>query len=192
MADGKQRSLRKLLDSRLAREEIPRFVAEMQGMHDRAVGVLAATLVEDALEHLMLARMTKLTRDEYQALFQGTSPLSTFSARIRVSRAFKVIGKAQMLDMALIKDIRNVFAHSRLPISFQTREISERVQKIGIIKTFIQAGALLKMMGNDLAEEANFASFDQRDPRIRYILSCALYDQMLRLSPHDPDFDEDE
>jgi hypothetical protein len=62
--------------------------------------------------------------------FDGQGPLSTFSAKIDVAHAFEIIGDDEVSDFHAIRNIRNAFAHTTVPLHFDSPEIASRFQAL--------------------------------------------------------------
>jgi hypothetical protein len=64
-----------------------------------------------------------LKSDERSKLFGFEGAVGTFSAKIIVAYAMKIIGPITYSDLNIIKLLRNEFAHSRVPFDFQTPQV---------------------------------------------------------------------
>jgi hypothetical protein len=73
---------------------------------------------EDALQTAIAANL-KVDADDAK-LFGYDSPMGTF----RIASAIGIIGPATKNDLNLVKAIRNTFAHSKIPMNFETPEIA--------------------------------------------------------------------
>ena len=83
--------------------------------------ILAGTLVEDCLRALLISRMAPgVEKDEPKDLFGPMKPLSSFSAKIRMGFALKLYGERTFHDLQLLRELRNLFAHGKLAIDFDT------------------------------------------------------------------------
>ena len=83
--------------------------------------ILAGTLVEDSLRALLISRMAPgVGKDGPKDLFGPMKPLSTFSAKIRMGFALKLYGERTFHDLELLRKLRNLFAHGKLAIDFNT------------------------------------------------------------------------
>jgi hypothetical protein len=103
------------------REALDAFEKELYGTSDRVTAVMLGATVETALEKLLASRMRKdLNSDERSKLFGFEGAVGTFSAKIIVAYAMKIIGPITYSDLNIIKLLRNEFAHSRVPFDFQT------------------------------------------------------------------------
>ena len=99
------------------------IMAEMSGESDRATLILISSFLEDILMAKIQARLRPLNSDETAGLFGPDRPLSSFSAKINLAYALRIIRKAARDDLNLIRELRNVAAHSRLSITLMTPEI---------------------------------------------------------------------
>lgn len=86
---------------------------------DRGLAVMAAALVENALEVCIRARLADPGQDISNAWFQGlNAPFASFAAKIKLGRALAIYGPAMEKRLSTIKDVRNAFAHSAIPLGF--------------------------------------------------------------------------
>jgi mannitol operon repressor len=109
--------------------QLSQTFAEVFGQTDRASAIVAAALLEEVLERLLLAFI--LEHDTAKRdLVDGMAPLSTLSAKINASFHLGLISEAQFEDLKIIKDVRNDFAHSFEPITFETPRIKDRCMRL--------------------------------------------------------------
>jgi hypothetical protein len=90
-----------------------RFIAlveEMSGESDRAVAIVGAAWVEEALSDAVRPFLHAHDKSQ-ERLFSGNAPLSTFSAKIDLARLLGIITDQIWSDLHSIRDIRNTFAH---------------------------------------------------------------------------------
>jgi hypothetical protein len=73
--------------------------------------LVAAGLVEDWLEKLLLTAGRELTNDNAGRIFGPMGSLGTFSAKIEIAYSFGLIEEHVRDDLRLIKSIRNNFAY---------------------------------------------------------------------------------
>ncbi|MBE7478977.1 MAG: hypothetical protein HS104_03155 [Polyangiaceae bacterium] len=99
-----------------------RVYVEFKGESDRAVALLAAAFLDHELECL-LRRFFREVRVA-DSLFKPMQPLSSFSARTKLSYVLALIDVRSYRDLNRIRKIRNVFAHDRHPRAFADPEIS--------------------------------------------------------------------
>jgi hypothetical protein len=109
---------------------------EFYGESDRACAILLSGMVESALEGALRSVLRPdLSSDLAKRLFEGDGVISTFSAKINLGFALAVFGAKSKHDLELIKLMRNAFAHCRLPLKFETPEVSEVCEHLRIPDT---------------------------------------------------------
>lgn len=99
-------------------------IAHIDGMEqefylgsDRSAVILQAASVEMSLETLIISKMRRdFPEDLRGRLFEGNGPLSTFSSKILIGYALDLYGPVFRHDLDIIKELRNGFAHVRLPM----------------------------------------------------------------------------
>lgn len=103
-------------------------VEGFHGESDRGAAVLAGGFVENYLAIFLRAYTVdaKVTSE----IFDAMGPLSSFSQRTAVARAFGFMSKGQYEDLTLIRKIRNHFAHHPLDTSFATPEVQSLCLKL--------------------------------------------------------------
>lgn len=62
-------------------------------------------------------------------LFGPMKPLSGFSAMIRLGFALRLYGELTFHDLELLRELRNLFAHGRLAIDFDTPGVKWAIEK---------------------------------------------------------------
>ena len=114
---------------------------------DRATAIVAASYVQDVLRFALSNRFVALSTKEYRDLFNFPTPLSSFSALIKVSYAVGLCAKPVRDDLEIIRDIRNGFAHAMIPVTFNTQEIKTSVDKLCFIQSKIDSGERIFFFG---------------------------------------------
>jgi hypothetical protein len=105
---------------------------EIREASDRAVAILAATFVEDALEYALIDRSLKhLDERTHNRLFER-GPLQNFDAKILLTSALGLTGPRITANLFKLKSIRNVFAHARINVSFKTKEIHDLCMSLNL------------------------------------------------------------
>ena len=103
----------------------------MLSQHAEAGNALvAAGLVEDGLEKLLLHAVIPLSNTLAAKIFDGLGPLSQFSAKIEIAYIFRLVDEATYKDLLAIKEIRNRFAHTSRFVNFQSEEIKTACQRL--------------------------------------------------------------
>jgi len=92
--------------------------------------VIAAAVLDEILQMLLLARFIELGSKRKEALFDKIgAPLWTLSAKIEVAFALGVISNEARLAAHFIRDVRNKFAHQIEALSFDHPDIAEIIEK---------------------------------------------------------------
>src|SRR5439155_15847845 len=136
-------------------------------MPDQAVALICTAWIERSLERVILSRMTRLTKSQRADLFVGLAPLATLTAKIRLAFALKIIGPSAVTDLEIIKDIRNQFAHSFHPLTFQTRAIALACRRL---KTPERTYYLSLTKAQRASTEID--PIAANDPRTRFATAC--------------------
>lgn len=104
------------------------FFGAFRSESDRACAVLARSLLENQLRDLLSATLSEATPKADRELFEGTGPLATFSARIRIAERLGLITKDESHDLNLVRKVANEFAHGLdHEMSFETESIRSRI-----------------------------------------------------------------
>jgi hypothetical protein len=111
------------------KEQIAIFLEELKTQSDRGAAVIAAAVLDDLLELLILERFIELGSERRESLFKRTgAPLSSFSAKIEVSYALGVISNGIRLGLHLIRDVRNEFAHRIEQVTFDHPDVAKIIE----------------------------------------------------------------
>jgi hypothetical protein len=130
-------ALKKLLKGRPTDEEVGSIFFEM-GEDGARGSILAGTsFLEDVLKGAIMHRFGHLNAKELKDLFDGTAPLSTFSAKIKIAYAMGVIGKLTRHDLEKMRELRNAAAHSARHITFKIPEIANMVLGLHSLKDVV-------------------------------------------------------
>jgi hypothetical protein len=91
---------------------------------DRSQAIVASALLEQALEYGLSSNFV-LSATETHALFadQDDGGVSSFASKIKLAFALGIIEKLVRSELVAIKNIRNVFAHTRASVTFATPDI---------------------------------------------------------------------
>jgi hypothetical protein len=151
--------------------DLPILEKELFGSNDRATAVMMASVVDMAIQNLLIKRLrSDLKPAERRDLFGERGPLGTFSAKINMAYAVGAIGPIAHADLHLIRTIRNEFAHSRRSFDFSTPETANVCAHLQIPDL---PGAIMPSgFGRDFAtiEEWNNA-VDKNNPKQRYLMA---------------------
>ena len=110
----------------LSPEHIPDLKKAFKEESDRGLAILLATLAEHGLEWGIYRRMPGLGEALRKKTFSGDkAPLGTFSAKITMGRAMGIYGPETERLLNDVRAIRNMFAHTLMPIKFSTPGVAE-------------------------------------------------------------------
>jgi hypothetical protein len=99
--------------------------------NDRGACILRATNTEIALTHAIF-RILEWDVDTRGRLTSEEGPMSNFAQKIHLGRALRIYGSAMHHNLDYIRAIRNAFAHSHVPITFETAEIARAVGELKV------------------------------------------------------------
>jgi len=120
-------ALRQLSYKEATIEEIEEFQRQIaHETNERGACILMATNVELALNHAVF-RVLDWDEDTFGQLTSAEGPAGTLSQKIHLGRALRIYGKETQHNLDHIRLIRNAFAHSHAPISFETKEVKDAV-----------------------------------------------------------------
>jgi DNA-binding MltR family transcriptional regulator len=72
-------------------------------------------------------------------IFENRGPLADFHSKILIAVGFGIIPPNLGDDMHRVKRIRNVFAHAKLDVTFNTVQISSEIQEFRMLKAMKRA-----------------------------------------------------
>ena len=88
----------------------------------RGAAILIAANVELALD---MALRTYLNSDRLNLVFGLNKALGSFANKTAMAYALGMFNDEMYANLELIRDIRNTFAHSQCPITFETPQVSD-------------------------------------------------------------------
>jgi hypothetical protein len=100
-------------------------MAEIEQQTDRGAAIVGGAHVDIVLREAISARVGA-PDDIDKLLLENSGPLQDFGARIQIAFAIGIYGRAAYNDLRIIKDVRNVFAHSADAIDFSHSYVAER------------------------------------------------------------------
>jgi len=104
----------------------------VEGNDDASVALRAASLVELSLTESLLSRLWTKNGKADEELTGIDGPIATFARKIRMAEAMRVIGPDTRYELDTIKAIRNAFAHSHRPLSFDSVPVKELCQTLKV------------------------------------------------------------
>jgi hypothetical protein len=100
---------------------------------DRTAAIVASATVEDGLRQALSSRL-KIDPDEKKIFEKQGAPLETFASRIVMAYGLKMIGPNVRKDLDAIRKVRNAFAHSSHPVTFETSAIRDSCKELFTLK----------------------------------------------------------
>ena len=138
-------------------EELKRDTAHIDAAtsleSDRGVALTMAAFFDLTLAKLLRARFASAKQPQLiEPLFGAFGPLSTFSAKIRISYAIDLLQEWMALDLNLVRQIRNEFAHSLEPKTFSDPTIDKLVNRM---KGYEKAQERTERLGGERSAPTN-------------------------------------
>lgn len=136
-------------ESRVWHDKREKIWEELLQEGDRAVGVIGAAMVDEAIVWAIKRRLRK-DRETDRILDPSAGPLGSASARIRLAYVLGVVGQKHYGDLNIINDIRNKFAHNTLiddnhhkpaKVTFKTQIIADWCKNLWLPKQSPKGGA---------------------------------------------------
>jgi hypothetical protein len=106
------------------------YVERLKGESDRGAIILAGSMIDDAVGHMLASRMPALNSDERARMFGYDGVAGSFSSRLRLAHALGYIDRDMRRRVEVVKEMRNAAAHAHQEISFETPAICEAVRFI--------------------------------------------------------------
>jgi len=151
-------------------------INEIEGISDRAGAIVAAALVED---HLAILLRHSFHQDEQilREMFDGTAPLVSFSAKVKMAFMIGIISKRAYKNLEYIRKIRNMFAHEASGVTFETAPICDWAMNLDL-HTYYNLEVKFDHPITDALRNLNLLD-DIRDkldtPKYRYIATCRIF-----------------
>jgi DNA-binding MltR family transcriptional regulator len=110
---------------------------------DRSQAIVAGALREQALESALSTHFVT-SAEETRALFidHADGGISSFAVKIKLAFALGMIEKTIRAELIMIKNIRNVFAHTRAAVTFTDPRISAACNRLKIPEMLTYGGIL--------------------------------------------------
>ncbi|EJS59061.1 hypothetical protein ICE_01616 [Bacillus cereus BAG1X1-2] len=94
---------------------------EIANQSDRAIAIVCASIIDLQLKDILKEFMIK-RKEIDKDLFEGNSPLSNFSSKIKMCYYLGLISSDEYKNLDRIRKIRNMFAHQLINISFENNQ----------------------------------------------------------------------
>src|SRR5262245_8195161 len=97
------------------------FFATVKAESDRGCVLVAAAFLDEGLELLLRSKMSRdasIVKNSIEPLFTGMGPLKSFWAKTELCLALGLLPDYEHGDLARIRNLRNLFAHTYTGASF--------------------------------------------------------------------------
>jgi hypothetical protein len=111
--------------------------------NDRSLALVFGSIIEQILEDAIASHFIQMDDKGYARFFgpPEEAPI-TFDVKIRLGYALGIYGNNSRSDLTCIRHIRNVFAHSKTEITFDSDEITRICDELKYID-FVPWGGML-------------------------------------------------
>jgi mannitol repressor len=163
-------------------EGIQNLYAEIARNSDRAVGILAGSIVETHLT-TFLKGVTRHYGKMWANRTHSSGPLGSFAVKIDLMYMFRIISKEAHGDLVRIKDIRNKFAHDLETKDFFDTSITDKIKSLKMVNRYVVASDALAessrtyLIGgpNTFRIGGKTALEEIKQPRLRYVWSAKVF-----------------
>lgn len=152
--------------------EFEQIDREMTTAHDRAVALLLASQVQRYVEITAISHLVRRDEETTKTLVDRGGPLGSFNSTIRLAYALGIITANERDDLDTVRQIRNAFAHTLLPIDFKTEQIAKLIEKMWAVKGY-RSGTDTTVPYPETSLAALLARYSiENDMRLKFIHAC--------------------
>lgn len=101
--------------------------------NDRGYCLLVVSTLENNLDEVVARQVSHFNKEDAEAFFDNSGAAGSLSRKIALVHAFKVIGPVTRRNLNIIREIRNAFAHGKVPITFETDEVKSLCNELRLI-----------------------------------------------------------
>jgi hypothetical protein len=171
-------SLRQIARSRLSDDnaEFKAYLREIRNNSDRTACIVLSANLERWLERAILVRIDSNIEDEEllnELLFDRDGSMSTFDRNIRLGRALELYPADVQKLFDVVRRIRNAFAHTAVPLTFETDAIKDQLKKL---PGYLDALATL------VKSRKHFSDERKKFVALCYLLTGSLLDKIDQLT----------
>jgi hypothetical protein len=128
---GSVKSLRQYWKNKDVTRSPQSIIAELQGESDRAIIILAASVLDDMLSYVLARRMIFVpTDDQMEYIFRPDGPVGTFSGKIELAYLFGFIEDNTRSQLNDLRELRNACAHSHQEISLENAALANVAKRL--------------------------------------------------------------
>lgn len=103
---------------------------EFRKESDRAVVILVASLLDEALTSSLKSYLTPIASSSDEIFDGSNAPLGTFSSKINMIHRLGLISSRFCRDLHLVRKIRNSFAHNIFGCTFENGSVKSRIDEL--------------------------------------------------------------
>ena len=162
-----------------------------KGASDRAVGIIAASLVEIHLTKLLQHGCIQEagTKDTVlKNMFRSSGPMGPFGNKTRMAYLLGMISEECFKNLETMRDIRNRFAHHTEIGSFEHEEVSSRCFNFTLVDKYVSdenAGRHGDPSALFLYEKPGSEQL-LKNPKSRYVLSAHIFSMGIQSATVNP------
>lgn len=109
-------------------EQIATIAKTWAELSHSGMALMYSSIIERLLGELIEEALPGMNKSLQKALFRApNAPLSSFSSRINMAAALKIVSTEQAAKLHIIRDIRNSFAHCEIGVHFDHPAIAIKV-----------------------------------------------------------------
>jgi hypothetical protein len=127
-----RRKLRDLITDTPTAKETRKAIKAFHEGPPLICAIMGAAVIEGDLERLLRPKFKRNDHQTWMRLVGEYGPLGSFGAKIIAGHAFGLYDDITLRNLNKIRDIRNVFAHSKKPLTFNEQEIIKHLNTISM------------------------------------------------------------
>lgn len=106
------------------------LIEDLAGANDRSVVLSVTALLDVALQSRLALHLKLANKKEHARAFEADGPLSRFAAKIDMAFWLELLDERSRGQLHDLRHLRNICAHSRLPISFSEARLANVLKRI--------------------------------------------------------------
>lgn len=123
---------------------------------DRIIAISMAAYLDHLVEERAIAFLKNKDSETLDKLMSERGPLGSFYSKIWMAFSLGAIDAATRDDLDHIRQIRNVFAHARTVVTFDTALVGKECRKLGVTRILGFSGAVAKEMNAEMTPRQYF------------------------------------
>ena len=157
---------------------------ELDGVSDRAAAIVAGAFLDEILQELLREFLVEDSKSD-KNIFEGTGPLSTFSAKIEMVFRLGLLSKWEHQSIHTVRAIRNEFAHVLDGVSFDTQSVKARCKNIEVPASMVAPDLVPLSQSGEVPPLPTIVKADANEPRaifqetvitLMYVLAARVID----------------